>query len=168
MSNEEQFSTNEIAAIAHELYNSLTISILHTEGGKSYPMLVSQAMVDEALRLRAESKSYQEVARIMEVTTSIARNLVMHGLRDTPTESPSEQRQIELRKLDKLEQAALEVLWVAQAGESAASQTRALNAVDKLIKLSESRRKLLGLDAPTLMETRAVELVLNGVDVTSL
>lgn len=152
-------------------YSELNISIMHSEGGRTFPMLVSQAMIDEAVRMRTrEAKSYRQIARVMGVTPSIVYNMLKHGLGQNAVESPEELRKMELEKFDSMEQAVLDVLWVDQAAseESATARGRVLAAINSLVKISESRRKLLGLDAPTIVETKPIEVKLNGIDVNDL
>ncbi|MGD2042032.1 MAG: hypothetical protein PVJ28_00160 [Acidimicrobiia bacterium] len=109
----------------------------------------------ECARLRSRSMSYREIAAELGISTSSAYVGVRRALAALVAEPAEEVRKMELMKLDRLEQAALAVLEkdheVTYKGvpTGVADDGPRLAAVAALQKLSESRRKLLGLDRPT-------------------
>ena len=149
-------------------YDAPTVEIQYSEDGKRHSMMVSQATIDDAIRLRTESKSIRQIAQVLGVTNSIAWNMIQTGMKQHNAEPTDVLRQLEIQKLDNLEQAVLTVLMVNSESEDTNGQMRALQAVDRLIKLSETKRKLLGLDSPTVVETKPIELRLNGVDISDV
>jgi hypothetical protein len=151
-------------SIAH--YETANISIMHSVGRDKFVMLVSQRMVDEAIRLRAESKTDRQIAIIMSLTPATVRNLITEGIRTRVLQSPDEIRQIELDKFDSMERKVLEIVWANEDTEG--GSTRLLAAVDRLIKISESRRKLLGLDAPQVVDHMPLVVKINGVNIEDL
>lgn len=94
----------------------------------------------EALQLRRAGMGYEKIAATQGVGVSTAHRRVrraMDRLRAVVDERAGQVRELELDRLD----AMLEVVLVkALAGD--------LGAVDRAIKISESRRKLAGVDAP--------------------
>lgn len=94
----------------------------------------------EALQLRRNGLSYEKIAAAQGVGIGTAHRRVkraMDRLRAVVDERAGQVRELELDRLDAL----LEVVLVkALAGD--------LGAVDRAIKISESRRKLAGVDAP--------------------
>lgn len=101
----------------------------------------------EAVRLRRNGMTYQEVAdEIGYSSKSSAFEAVKRGLaevRDLTAEEAEELRTLEAMRLD----GALQVAWAIMEDEDAGNETR-LKAVDRVVKTSESRRKLFGLDGP--------------------
>jgi hypothetical protein len=88
-------------------------------------------------------------------------------------------RETEIARLDLLIKKATEILernhyvwrdgeWLALEGERVIDDAVALQAIDRLERLSQSRRRLLGLDAPTQFETKNVHLFIEGVDMENL
>jgi transcriptional regulator with XRE-family HTH domain len=92
----------------------------------------------EALKLRSEGLTYREVAERLGINTSTAYRRVENALRAIPADGVDEMRQLEGERLDKLHAA----LWDrALEGD--------LQAIDRLLTISNRRAKLFGLDAPT-------------------
>lgn len=136
---------------------------VHGPGGK-FIRTTDQAELDaEAARLRSRSMGYREIGEQLGVTTSAAHRMVERALAAIPTEHAEAVRANELRKLDALERAALTVLearhvtvsngkLIYDGDEPLLDDAPVLNAIDRLLRVSESRRKLLGLDAPNRVE----------------
>jgi hypothetical protein len=117
----------------------------------------------EAAALRAKSMSYKKIGEALGMSTSSAHEAVQRSLTDTLAEPAANLRQLEREKLDRLEQlvhAELErqhfviangkIMYI---GEEPLHDTGAVLAcVDRLVKISESRRKLLGLDSATKVD----------------
>lgn len=152
---------------AERAYKDFTVPITHNEGGTHYPMMVSPEMIDEAIRLRAESKTYGQIAKIMQLTNGIVRALIKEGLRTKERETPDEARLIELEKYDALERDLFEIFWANKDGNGA-EQSRALRAADRILMLAERRAKLQGLDSPTIIESRPLEMKINGIDIDAI
>ena len=92
----------------------------------------------EALKLRSEGLTYREIAERLGINTSTAYRRVENALRAIPADGVDEMRQLEGERLDKLHAA----LWErALEGD--------LQAIDRLLTISNRRAKLFGLDAPT-------------------
>ena len=102
-----------------------------------------------ALELRKTGLGYRQIAKRMECCLGAAYGYVASALaeqREKIAESAIELREIEVGKLDKLERK----IWAA-IKESTSEQDKAKLA-SVIVKITESRRKLLGLDAPQKIE----------------
>lgn len=137
-----------------------------------------------AIQLRNAGASWTDIANELGYANgSAASNDVTRALdvanRDL-TESVEVFRDRELDRLDQLRQAAVEVLErhhvTVQNGkvvrlddEPLLDDAPVLAAIDRLVKISESQRKLLGLDSAVKVETSgAVRFEVAGVDVEGL
>lgn len=152
---------------------------------------VADAEADSiAARLRSQGKSYRQIARAMGCSVSIAHRRVQRALKAIPAEAVEELRTIELQRLDEMLEVARRELHrdhvlVQQgrvirddAGVPMIDHGAKLAALDRLVKISESRRKLVGADMPmrieqkvtveevTVMDAEIRELVekMNGAD----
>jgi IS30 family transposase len=102
----------------------------------------------QALDLRRTGVSYRDIAQALGVAPSTAFGYVraeLDALRKEAAESASELREIELHRLD-----ALTAKLFAQLDAATAREVSALALA--ILRLSESRRQLLGLDAPQKVE----------------
>jgi hypothetical protein len=129
----------------------------------------------KALELRQESRSYRQIADALGVSTSTAYDMVQRGLRETVEEPAEAVRSLELAKLDALEREALEVALGDHVIVSAGRVTDIpdvgpkLAALQLLMRLGESRRKLLGLDQPAKVTVDGgVRYEVVGVDLEKL
>lgn len=129
-----------------------------------------------AAELRSEGLSYSAIAREMGwASKSSAYDAVQRAFRATLTEPADQARAVELARLETLHDAALGVL---QRRHLTVSHGRiitvkdddghdvpliddgpVLQAIDRIVRISESRRKLLGLDAPA-----RVDLTMEAID----
>lgn len=113
----------------------------------------------QAARLRSRGLSYRDIAAELGYSShTSAMDAVKRALASVPQEAGAEARQVELDRLDRLVEKATRIMetrhlaynnkgvveWEDEALEDDAP---ALAAVAALMRLSESRRKLLGLDA---------------------
>lgn len=103
----------------------------------------------KALDLRIEGYSFREIGKKLDISVASAFNYVTEALDELKavTLTKAEHlRDLELSKLDSLE---------AEARKRLAASTDPDNAKlsSVVLKIMESRRKLLGLDAPTKIET---------------
>jgi len=104
----------------------------------------------KALELRKLGKSYRTIAAEIGCSASIAYKHVSDALRELHgqvLEKAEEVRQLELHKLDALEEELRKRLDGADDQDAAK-----LSSV--ILKTQESRRKLLGLDAPQQVEVK--------------
>jgi hypothetical protein len=124
----------------------------------------------EAARLRGEGLSYKAIAHRMGCSKSTAFERVHRAWRDTLTEPAEQARAVELARLEEIHDAAMAVLLrdhitVSHGhvvkdddGNVILDDGPRLAAIDRLRQVSESRRKLLGLDAPTKVSVDAENL----------
>ena len=98
----------------------------------------------DALRLRLQGKSYQQIAdELGYATPSGAHQAVKKALARTVQEPADELRKVESDRMD----AMLSYMWPrVEKGDP--------RAVEVAMKLAERRAKLLGLDAPEQIETK--------------
>lgn len=95
-------------------------------------------LASQAMKLRADGNSYQEIGDEMHISLAVARKLVQEGLRFSLSEAADEVRQLEAFKLERLYKV---VYPLALQGDGA--------AVDRCIRIMERKAKLLGIDSPT-------------------
>lgn len=114
----------------------------------------------EAARLRAKGMGYRAIAQQLGVSVSNAHEAVQRALAAIRAEGAAEARTLELERLDLAQAAvtaALEAKHFTVSHGKVIYKGKAplpdwgpvLAAVDRLVRISESRRKLLGLDAET-------------------
>lgn len=110
----------------------------------------------KAARLRAEGRTYRVIADELGVVPSAAYNAVQRAIAAVPVEAVGELRQIECQRLD----AVIAKLWdIVHAKHPYVSHGKVmrniedagpvLSALTGIVRAGESKRKLLGLDAPT-------------------
>lgn len=102
------------------------------------------------LELRKAGASYTEVGRAVGISRTHAHRLVvtqLRQMRENTAELADELRELELARLDSLLRTAIQI-----AKDASETPENRLKAVNTSVRLSESRRKLLGLDAPERME----------------
>lgn len=119
---------------------------------KTAPRKVDQLIRQrEAVHLRAEGKSYDQIAELLGVSNkSVAYKAVTAALSTLAAETREDAdrlRALELARLDEVLQIAWEI-----AHDDKARRGERLAAVDRVMKVSERRSKLLGLDAPEKTE----------------
>jgi transcriptional regulator len=140
----------------------------------------------KALDLRTKGWSLQEIADELGYTppngaTHVGNDIrrALEQARAARQDSADSYREQELARLDALVRKVNEILernhyiyregeWLALDGKKVVDDSIALQAIDRLEKLSASRRKLLGLDAPTMVQTTGVHVVFEGVDMSAL
>jgi hypothetical protein len=113
----------------------------------------------KAARMRSRGMSYRDIARALEIDVKTAHTAVKHAMQDVVREAAEDAVQFELDRLDEMHRAALKVLErhhivvsngqvVRLDGEALQDDGPVLSAIDRIVRISESRRKLLGLDQP--------------------
>ena len=109
----------------------------------------ANARAVHALAMRQRGHSYRAIAAKLGVSLSTAHGYVADALAELRTQAREEAqmlRDMEAQKLDMMER----YLWRAMRKASAADVAKLANS---LRTVSESRRKLFGLDAPVKVET---------------
>jgi Homeodomain-like domain len=119
-----------------------------------------------ALALRRDGHTYEEIGQALGVNRQMATRIVQRGLARVVREPAEQVRAIELLALDHLQVQALAVLrrkhFFVQGGEvvkrsnpetgeeeELVDDGPMLQAIACVLRIQESRRRLLGLDAPT-------------------
>jgi hypothetical protein len=141
------------------------------------PRSVAQIEKDaQAVELRRRNLTYRQIAAQMGwKSQKTAYEAVHRGLADAIQEPADEVRRLELERLDEYARHALRVLatphLVVSQGivvvhpvseEPLTDDQPVLQALDRLIKISERRSRLLGLDAP--VKTRVEVITEDAVD----
>lgn len=127
-----------------------------------------------AAELRGQGKTYAAIAKELGVSRGSAHDAVGRAFRDILTEPAEHARAVELARLEDAHDAALTVLLREHLTVSHGKvitikddqgndvplidDAPVLQAVDRIRALSESRRKLLGLDAPSRVSVDAEHL----------
>lgn len=104
----------------------------------------------QALELRLRGRNYNQIADELGISVGAAYKdvtLELAELRTTTTEKAEAVRDMELKRLD-----------MAIGGLEARLEEGDPQVVAAWVKVSESRRKLLGLDAPVKIEVRTAPL----------
>ena len=127
-----------------------------------------------ALDLRRRGLSYPQIAAEMGCSLSGAHQSVQRALADSAREASEEVRQIEAQRLDDYMRALNRVLLAKHYVVSAATGKVAVHpetgqplldddpvirTVLALIRVSERRARLLGLDAPVKHEVRQIDAI---------
>jgi len=109
----------------------------------------------EAAQLKVEGKSYREIAAQMGCDVHTAHDRVQKAIAAVPVEAVEELRVVELARLDEMLIEALRQLRMDHVMVShgkvvpgVVDEGAKMAALDRLLRISESRRRLLGLDLP--------------------
>lgn len=126
----------------------------------------------EAAELRSQGQTYQAIAdRLGFANRTNSRRAVERALAATVREAADEVRALQLAQLDRLTREALAVLEREHLvvshgriingpdGKPLMDDAPVLQAIDRLIRIQERRAKLLGLDAPTKVETWNIDAI---------
>lgn len=107
----------------------------------------------DAIRLRIGGMSYDEIARRLGYSDRTGAFKAVEAGRKAIISEPAEELvTMEAERLDAMLTESFDVLAEAKtAGEG----ELILKAVDRVVRISESRRRLLGLDAPTRTDVTA-------------
>jgi hypothetical protein len=100
-----------------------------------------------AMRLRVKGYDYATIAEKMGLgsNASAAYQIVLRGIRTVRLESAEEMRDVEITRLDSLNALGWKAIQRASRRGDTKGVATALNA---LVRLSDRRAKLMGLDAP--------------------
>lgn len=144
-------------------------------GGGRYTRSNAEVEHDAAAAaLRGRGLSYRAIAAQLDTSVATAHDRVQRAFRDTLSEPADQARAVELARLEDAHDAALAVLLREHLTVSHGKvitiknddgdtvplidDAPVLQAVDRIRALSESRRKLLGLDAPSRVSVDAEHL----------
>jgi hypothetical protein len=134
----------------------------------------------EAARLRATGKSYRQIAAELGCDVHTAHDAVTRAIATVVAEPAEAAIHFELDRLDRLHRAAMQVLErhhvtvsngkvIELDGQPLLDDGPVLSAIDRLVRISESRRKLLGLDQPAKMNvTGGLTYEVVGIDPEAL
>lgn len=123
-----------------------------------------------AAELRGQGMTYAAIARELGVSTPNAWHAVRRAFRDTLMEPADQARSVELARLEALHDKAMAVLerdhiTVSHGriiegpdGTPLLDDGPRIQAINTLLRVSESRRKLLGIDAPQSLEVGISDL----------
>ncbi len=100
----------------------------------------------DAVRLRIEGHTFEQIARKVGYSDKAAAFKAVQAARKEILREPTEE--LVGLEVDRLESLIAETWTVINEARSAGELELLLKAIDRGAKLSESRRKLLGLDAP--------------------
>lgn len=95
----------------------------------------------KALELRKARASYRAIGRALGISEAQAFRDVKSALAQIAKVTEVKAGELRTLELEALDMAAVAIISLVRAGD--------VQAIDRWIKLSESRRKLLGIDAPT-------------------
>jgi hypothetical protein len=119
-----------------------------------------------AMELRAAGATFRQIADQLGVSVATAWKCVDRGLTATRQEPGEKLHALERERLDRLQAQATAILRtrhvVIQGGRAVVDEQGrpyvdhgpTLAAIGQLVRLSESRRRLLGLDAPTRIDAK--------------
>jgi hypothetical protein len=113
----------------------------------------------EAARLRSRGYTYRQIATALNTDVRNAYDYVREAMQAVVREAAEDAIAFELDRLDQAHRKALAVLErehitvsngrvVELDGQPLPDDGPILSAIDRIVKISESRRKLLGLDQP--------------------
>ena len=125
--------------------------------------IATQRKIARALALREEQRSFSQIGAAMGLSASYAQRLVVRGMREIVREPAERLVEMENLLLDDVIDAVLPLLEATKKVKDANGKEAEvpdakvrLGAADRTVKTSESRRKLLGLDAATKQDVNMV------------
>lgn len=125
----------------------------------------------EAAMLRSRRKTYAQIGEHFGVSKPAAYQMVQRAIGEIPKEATVELIALELAKFDHLEQKYYEIMERFHPHISASGQVieienddPTMKAMEGLLKISDRRAKLLGLNAPTRTELTGVMVNVNVED----
>jgi len=115
---------------------------------------------EHAMSLRAAGLSYYAIGQELGVDKATAHRIVTRAMRRKLREPTVAVIEAEIAEIEELRERALAVLARAMTDPNT---DRAVRVIETLIRLAESRRKLLGTDAPKRVNVTADEGVVTPV-----
>jgi hypothetical protein len=138
------------------------------------PSVAAADLDARCLDLRRAGLNYREIARTVGLSVSNVHGRVMRGLDRTRREPADALRELELARLDALQEALTRVLGRAHVTVSGGKVVTTkgddgqevpllddgptIAAAQALVRVQESRRRLLGLDAPARVDARVLSI----------
>jgi hypothetical protein len=120
------------------------------------PLMSSPAVIarneraQRAVDMRRAGVSFDAIARALGYASSgHAHTAFMTYMREYPRESIDDARQVELDRLDQLQAA----IWQQCLASGSSNQHW---AIDRMLKISDQRARLLGLNAPVRQEVSVI------------
>lgn len=115
------------------------------------PEVIARAERDQrAVDMRRAGVSWDAIARALGYASSgHAHDSFMTYMREYPRESIDDARQVELDRLDQLQAA----IWQQCLASGSTNQHW---AIDRMLKISDQRARLLGLNAPVRQEVSVI------------
>lgn len=153
----------------------MTEEMRHNPQGDNHPTVLAAKAerVAEALKLAQQGKTYRQIGAALDVSVSTAHAYVKDALAAITKPAAEEMRSVEDMRLEMLWEQLVDQLQprVVEAFDEDGEPLRievydeAPRVIETARKLSESRRRLWGLDAPTAIEGGIeVTYTVNGVD----
>jgi hypothetical protein len=134
------------------------------------PSAAAAELDARCLDLRRSGATYRQIAAQLGISAANAHKRVTRSLDRTRREPADALRELELARLDALQEALTQVLGrkhvtvsggkvvVDQHGLPYLDDGPVIAAAQALVRVQESRRKLLGLDAPTRVDARVLSI----------
>ncbi|PBC71566.1 hypothetical protein BX265_6176 [Streptomyces sp. TLI_235] len=144
--------------------------------GRWIPTLGTAKRRATAAELRSRGRTYRQIAEELGIDVHRAYDAVQKAMADVVREPAAAAVEFELERLDEAHRRALEVLErrhitvsngkaVEHDGKPLLDDGPVLAAIDRIVKISESRRKLLGLDQPAKQQiSGGVTYEIVGID----
>jgi hypothetical protein len=119
----------------------------------------------QAAQWKSQGLTYQQIGDRLGITRQAAHVAVQRALADIPRMATEELRTLELEKLENLERRLIYIInqqsyktsasgrVIEYEGKPVLDTTPQIQAIGAALKVIDKRAKLLGLDAPTKVET---------------
>lgn len=104
------------------------------------------------VEMRRDGRSYREIADEMDLSVSTVHRHVRRALKRIVAEPSEEVRALEVERLDKMLAKCMDLI-------DEGSPSMALQAMDRAIRLVETRARLLGLNAAVKVDHRVTDAV---------
>jgi hypothetical protein len=149
----------------------------HTHRAKGSTDARRSAERSQAYELRLRGRTLRQIADDMGCSTGKVQDLLREEIKLREDPLVDKVRQFELDRLDGYQQACMYVLdnpGVPVRDEASGvlhvivDDRKILNAIDRLVRISESRRKLLGIDAPIKTHVEVTETTQQDLEIQEL
>jgi hypothetical protein len=130
-----------------------------------------------AYELRLRGRTLRQIADDMGIDVKKVHTLLREEIKLREDPFIDQVRQFELDRLDGYQQACMYVLdnpgkpffdEVTEQWHVIVDEDKILKAIDRLVRISESRRKLLGVDAPVKTQVDVVETTQQDLEIQEL
>lgn len=137
----------------------MTVTTSRNAGGEFESSIEDMDKGREAAELRATGLSYREIGARQGVSGPTAYRRVKAALAAVPVEAVNELRTVEGSRLDILIRRAM-LLVLADGGDPNVR----LRAIEQVRRLSESRRRLFGIDVPAEVRVTVSDPVVSEIE----